>query len=94
MVHKISIDVGKARSAAGKFHELSNQSSDILRQLDSSVSNLQSNWEGASYKRFMADFEAWKQKMQSFASQLSDIGSEIDRVTSSIEAEDIKLANR
>jgi WXG100 family type VII secretion target len=94
MVQRISIDVGQARSVAGKFRELSSQSSDIFRQLDGSINNIQSYWEGASSKRLVADFEAWKQKMQSFISQLADIGAEIDRVTTALEEADKKLTNR
>jgi len=93
MIKRISIDVGEARSVASKFRDLSNQSSDIFRQLDSSINNIHAYWEGASSKRLVADFETWKQKMQSFASQLADIGNEIDRVTTALEEADRKLAN-
>ena len=93
MAQRISIDVGEARSVAGKFRDLSNQSSDIFRQIDNSINNVQAYWEGASSRRLFADFKAWKQKMQSFANQLADIGAEIDRVTTALEEADKKLAN-
>lgn len=91
MAQRISIDVGEARSVANKFRSLSSQNSDIIRQLDNSINNIQAYWEGASSQRLVADFEAWKQKMQTLTNQLADIGAEIDRVTSAIEEADRKL---
>ena len=93
MVSRITISPEQVRSVASQFKTKSQESISMSQQLDSSVKNIQSQWEGAASQRFYTDFETWKQQMQKHAELLNNIGLELDRVANTIEQTDQQLAS-
>ena len=90
----IRISPDQVRNVASQFKQKSSESTTMANQLQSAVNGLEAEWEGMAKQRFYSDFTQWNQQMQKYAELLNSIGSELDRIATTIETTDQQLAGK
>ena len=90
----IRISPDQVRNVANQFKQKSSESSSMASQLQSAVNGLEAEWEGLAKQRFYGDFTQWHQQMQKYAELLNSIGSELDRIATTLETTDQQLAGK
>ena len=75
----IKISPDHVRSVASQFRQKSSESGNMVSQLKSAVSGMESEWEGMAKQRFFNDYTSWTQQMQKYVEMLDGIATELDR---------------
>lgn len=88
MTTRIKVSPEQIRQMASQFRQGSEQSRQVLANLNSTVETIQTEWEGITQQRFFQEFEQWKASMTQFAQQLEDIARQLDGVAARFETVD------
>ena len=91
---RIKISPDQVRGVAAQFRNKSQESASMAQTLSSAVKGLESEWEGMASQRFYGDFTQWQQSMNKYVELLNSIGTELDRIATTIEQTDAQLAGK
>ncbi|NQS92533.1 MAG: WXG100 family type VII secretion target [Chloroflexi bacterium] len=84
----IRISPDEVHQVAIKFEQAGSQSQEIVSTLQSTMSNLQPQWEGLTKERFYQEFEQWRSDMNRFVDLLGQIGQELHGIAERFAAAD------
>lgn len=85
---RIKITPEQVRQVSSQFKTASDQSRQMVSQLQSTISGMQPEWEGMTQQRFYQEFEQWKTSMNQFVVLLNNIGSQLDQIAGRFESAD------
>ncbi|MBC7250259.1 MAG: WXG100 family type VII secretion target [Anaerolineae bacterium] len=74
---RIRITPEQVDDVARQFEGASQESSQMVSRLESTMSNLAAEWEGVSKERFYQDYEQWRTNMRQFVELLDSIGKQL-----------------
>ena len=85
---KILVTPEEVRNVATQFKQKSQQSQEMVSSLESTIGNLQAQWEGMTSQRFYQQYAEWKGTMTQFVEMLNQIGLELDAIAERFAAAD------
>jgi len=88
MSDRIKITPSQVRSVASTFKQKSQESQQMISQLESQVNAMQPEWEGMTSQRFYNDYQSWRNSMKQFSQLLESIGSQLDAIATKFEGLD------
>lgn len=84
----IRITPERVREVAREFSQASSQSQDMVTRLQSTISNIEGDWEGMTKNRFFSEFQQWQTSMRSFVELLNGIGQQLEEIAVRFEQTD------
>jgi len=85
---RIHIDPQQVRSVASTFKQKSQESQQMISQLENQINSMQAEWEGMSAQKFYGDFEQWRSSMKQFTQILDGIGQQLDQIATRLATAD------
>lgn len=85
---QIRVSPDQLRQLSGQFKTASQDSQNIMGNLESSVNNMQGEWEGATQQQFLQEFGQWKASMNQFTQLLDNISQELNNYATKLESID------
>jgi len=68
------------RQLAEKFQQASNQVQEVVSNVHTTMSNLQSYWVGVEYERIFREYSQWNSRMTRDVQLLSQIKTELNEI--------------
>jgi WXG100 family type VII secretion target len=85
---RILVTPEQAHDVANQFNSASQESEQMVQRLESTMNNLQPNWDGMTAQRFYGDYENWRNNMRQFVQLLSQISQELHAIADRFAAAD------
>ncbi len=85
---RIRIDPQQVRTVAQTFKQKSQESQQMIAQLETQINNMQAEWEGMAAQKFYGDFEQWRASMKQFTQLLEGIGQQLEQIANTMAAAD------
>lgn len=85
---RIKITPDQVRQVGNQFKQASQQSQEMVGQLQSTMSGMEGEWEGLAKERFYQEFQQWRTSMNQFVELLNGIGQQLDAIATRFEAAD------
>lgn len=85
---RIKITPEQVRQVSQEFRQSSEQSREMVNRLQSTVTAMQSEWEGLTRERFYSEYQQWQSTMSKFVELLSGIGQQLDTIAARFEEAD------
>jgi WXG100 family type VII secretion target len=85
---RIRVAPEQVHQVANQFKQASSSSQEMVTRLQTTMSNLQPEWEGMTSQRFYGEFQQWQQSMTQFVQLLNNIGQELDAIADRFAAAD------
>ena len=77
---RIRVTPERVREVSQQFKSASGQSQELVSKLQSTINNLNSEWEGMTQQKFYSDFQNWQQNMRQFVELLNQISKQLDAI--------------
>lgn len=77
---RIKVTPEQVRQVATQFKQASQQSLEIVNNLNRTMSSLQPEWEGMTQQRFYTEYEQWRSSMNQFVQLLNSIAQQLDAI--------------
>ena len=85
---RILVTPEEVHNVANQFSQASQESQDMINRLESTMSNLEPQWEGMMKQRFYQEYQNWRNQMRSFVDLLNQIGQELHAIADRFAAAD------
>jgi WXG100 family type VII secretion target len=85
---RIKITPDQVRQVGNQFKQASQQSNEMVSQLQNTMSGMEGEWEGLTKQRFYQEFQQWRTSMNQFVELLNGIGQQLDAIAARFEAAD------
>jgi len=85
---RILVTPEEVHQVASQFEQAGGQTQEIVSSLQSTMTNLDAQWEGMTSQRFYQEYEQWRASMTQFVELLSQIGSELHAIAERFAAAD------
>jgi WXG100 family type VII secretion target len=76
------------------FLDASNQSADQVRSVDTAVTQLQDQWQGATQAKFYEEYREWQGQMKKYVEVLKNIGDQLNSIAKAFEDTDQDIARQ
>lgn len=77
---RITVTPEQVHEVATQFETASSQTQEMVNTLQTTMGNLQPEWEGMTSQRFYGDYDQWRTSMTSFVELLQSIGTELHAI--------------
>ena len=85
---RIKITPDQVRQVGNQFKQASQQSRDMVSNLQNTMNSMEPEWEGLTKERFYQEFQQWRTSMNQFVELLNGIGQQLDAIAARFEAAD------
>ena len=85
---RILVTPEEVHNVANQFSQASQESQDMINRLESTMSNLEPQWEGMTKQRFYQEYQNWRNQMRSFVDLLNQISQELHAIADRFAAAD------
>ncbi len=85
---RIKITPDQVRQVGNQFKQASQQSRDMVSNLQNTMNSMEPEWEGLTKERFYQEYQQWKTSMTQFVELLNNIGQQLDAIAARFEAAD------
>lgn len=84
----IRIKPDQVRAVASTFRQKSQESQQMIANLEAQVNGMQPDFEGMTSQKFYSDYQDWRSKMQQFTQLLDGIAQQLDAIATKFEQTD------
>ena len=85
---RITVTPEQVHNIASQFESASEQSQQMVSRLQTTMNNLEPEWEGVTAQRFYQEYQQWHQSMTQFVELLNQIGKELHAIAERFAAAD------
>ena len=85
---RILVTPEEVHNVANQFSQASQESQDMIGRLESTMSNLEPQWEGMTKQRFYQEYQNWRNQMRNFVDLLNQISQELHAIADRFAAAD------
>jgi WXG100 family type VII secretion target len=85
---RITVTPEQVHDVARQFETSSQQSQEMVNTLQTTMNQLDPEWEGMTAQRFYQEYQSWRQSMTQFVELLNQIGQELHAIADRFAAAD------
>lgn len=94
MSGQIRITPAELMSQAKAYSQGANEVQTVLRNLESTTNQIASEWEGAAFRQYQAQFEQLKPKVRQFAELLQTINGQLNTAAKTLDDTDRQISKQ